>query len=52
MDEMITVLGIVVAFAPAFALVWIKIADVTKKSMDSADEMQISEKAGSNGVPK
>lgn len=48
MDELLV--AAIVAFSPAFALIWIKIADVTKKSMDSADETAITEKANTGIV--
>lgn len=41
----------IMAMAPFATLVWVKIADVTKKSMDSADETAVTEKTNPVLIP-
>lgn len=50
MDELM-VFGIV-ALAPAYAIIWVKIADIAFKSMQSADETAVTEKTNPSIVPK
>lgn len=51
MDDVLIVGAAAIALAPAYALIWVKIADVTKKSMDSADETAVTEKVNPVTVP-